>query len=158
VIKLTLKGFLIYVNYMKYWVLFGLKTLTISMIVATTINNSLLLAQPKSNAQNQTIQGNSGGPIDSKNCGFVATTPSYTLSLPDRLDYLRMFVEVNGGQPTLLVIGPKQEDSYCVLGDLSAGLNPEISGVWEAGTYSVYVGDRSGEQHQFTLSISTDPN
>jgi hypothetical protein len=145
-------------NCMKSWVFLGMKTLIMSMVVVTNIDNSFLLAEPKSSTNNQTIQGNSGGPIDSKNCGFVAATPIYTLSLPDRLDYMRMFVQVNGGQPTLLVIGPKKEDSYCVLGDLSAGLNPEISGVWEAGTYSVYVGDRSGEQHQFTLSISTERN
>jgi hypothetical protein len=145
-------------NYMKSWVVFGIKTITVLMVVATTFQNSSLLAAPKSSTDNQTIQGNSGGPIDSKNCGFVGATPSYTLSLSERIDYMRMFVQANGGQPTLLVIGPNKEDSFCVLGDLSAGLNPEISGVWEAGTYNVYVGDRSGEQHQFTLKISTAQN
>lgn len=145
-------------NYMKYWVVFGVKTIVVFMVVATTVHNSPVLAAPKSSTYEQTIQGNSGGPIDSKNCGFVAATPSYTLSLSKRMDYMRMFVQANGGQPTLLVIGPKQEDSFCVLGDLSAGLNPEISGVWEAGTYQVYVGDRAGEQHQFTLKISTQQN
>lgn len=143
---------------MKSWVVFGVKTTMGLMVVATNLNGSSLLAVPKSNTQNQTIQGNSGGPIDSKNCGFVATTPSYTLALSERIDYMRMLVQANGGQPTLLVIGPKEEDSFCVLGDLNAGLNPEISGVWEAGTYNVYIGDRSGEQHQFTLKISTEQN
>lgn len=145
-------------NYMKSWVFFGIKTIIMLMIIDITFNNSSLLAAPKSNAHNQTIQGNSGGPVDSKNCGFVAASPSYTFSLSERIDYMRMLVQANGGQPTLLVIGPKQEDSYCVLGDLSAGLNPEISGVWEAGTYNVYIGDRYGEQHQFTLRISTEQN
>jgi hypothetical protein len=145
-------------NYMKSWVFLGGKTIVVSLVVATIFNSGFLLAAPKSSTHNQTIQGNSGGPIDSKNCGFVATTPSYTLALSERIDYMRMIVQANGGQPTLLVIGPKQEDSFCVLGDLNAGLNPEISGVWEAGTYNVYIGDRSGERHQFTLQISTEQN
>lgn len=145
-------------NYMKFWLAFGMKTTMLLIIVASTFGNSATIAAPKSDTYNQTIRGNSGGPVDSKNCGFVAHNPSYTISLSNRIDYMRMFVEVNGGQPTLLVIGPKAEDSFCVLGDMNTGLNPEISGVWEAGTYNVYIGDRYGERHQFTLRISTDKN
>lgn len=137
---------------MKYWLFFSVKVTTILLAMASM--QGRLLAAPLDNQ----IRGSSGGSVESKNCGFIAATPSYTISLSERTDYLRMLVEANGGKPTLLVIGPKAEDSFCVLGDLSAGLNPEISGVWEPGTYQVYVGDRSGESHQFTLSISTDKN
>lgn len=143
---------------MKFWLAFGTKAMMVTMIVANVFSSSLTLAAPKIDGQNQTIQGNSGGPIDTKNCGFVAASPSYTVSLSERTDYMRISVEANGGQPTLLVTGPKAEDSFCVLGDLSAGLKPEISGVWEPGIYNVYVGDRSGEQHQFTLNVSTTKN
>ena len=137
---------------MKYWLFFSVKVTIILLAIA---NSEGLLAAP---LDPQKVRGNSGGAIESKNCGFISATPSHTISLSERIDYLRMSVQANGGKPTLLVIGPKAEDSFCVLGDLSAGLNPEISGVWEPGMYQVYIGDRSGESHQFTLSISTDKN
>jgi hypothetical protein len=65
-------------------------------------------------------------------------------------------VEAAGGQPTLLVVGPNSGDSFCVLGDETSGLKPEISGVWEAGNYQIYVGDRTQNRHKFILNISTD--
>lgn len=102
------------------------------------------------------IQGQSGGSNNSKGCGFVAARPNYEMTLKQEIDYMRLTVQASGGQPTLLVLGPNSEDSFCVLGDKLAGLKPEISGVWEAGHYRIYIGDRVGERHQFTLNISTD--
>ena len=104
----------------------------------------------------QTIKGQSGGSNDSQGCGFVADRPNYEMTLEQEIDYMRLTVQAAGGQPTLLVLGPNSEDSFCVLGDKVSGLKPEISGVWEPGYYRVYIGDRVGERHQFTLNISTD--
>ena len=104
----------------------------------------------------RTIQGQSGGSTDSQGCGFISDRPNYEMNLEQEIDYMRLTVQVAGGQPTLLVLGPNSEDSFCVLGDKVSGLKPEISGVWEAGYYQIYVGDRLGEQHQFTLDISTN--
>jgi hypothetical protein len=143
---------------MKSLVAYRMKTLIATMFLTCTVSNSLVLAAPALNVKDQTVQGMSGGSVDSKNCGFIAATPSYTMSLSQRVDYMRMQVEANGGQPTLLIVGPKKEDSFCVLGDNSTGLKPEISGVWEPGTYQFYVGDRNGERHQFTLNIFTNKN
>jgi hypothetical protein len=138
---------------MKHWLSSGIKT-TLGLMAIAFLQNPLLAAPVDA----QTVRGNSGGSVESQNCGFIAATPSHTISLSERVDYMKLLVEADGGKPTLLVIGPKAEDSFCVLGDLSAGLNPEISGVWEPGTYQIYVGDRDGESHQFTLSISSDKN
>ncbi|WP_036485582.1 hypothetical protein [Myxosarcina sp. GI1] len=102
----------------------------------------------------ETISGLSGGSVDSKGCGFIANTPNHTFNIPERVDYMRLTLQTSGGQPTLLVLGPKPEDRFCVLGEASR-LQPEISGVWEAGKYQIYVGDRLGENYQFTLDIST---
>ncbi len=102
----------------------------------------------------QTIKGQSGGLVDSQGCGFIANSPNHQLNLAQRVDYMRLTVQADGGQPTLLVLGPNSGDSFCVLGDEISGLKPEISGVWEAGDYEIYIGDRSGEQHQFVLDIS----
>jgi hypothetical protein len=106
----------------------------------------------------QTIEGLSGGSIDSKGCGFIAEQPNYVIQLSQRVDYMRLSVKTTGGQPTLLVLGPNPGDSFCVLGDLVSGLKPEMSGVWEAGEYKIYVGDRLGENYPFTLNISTQNN
>lgn len=104
----------------------------------------------------RTIRGESGGAIDSQGCGFVSTKPSYEMNLKEKVDYMRFTVQTDGGQPTLLVIGPNSEDNFCILGDEISGLKPEISGVWEAGYYQIFVGDRTGSNHQFTLDISTN--
>jgi hypothetical protein len=105
--------------------------------------------------ESKTIEGLSGGSTDSHGCGFIPDNPSYKMNLKTRIDYLRFTVESTGGQPTLLVLGPNSGESFCVLGDQKSGLEPEISGVWEAGYYQIYVGDRTQERHKFTLDIST---
>ena len=114
----------------------------------------LALAIPQGDLIAQVIQGNSGGPVKSGNCGFIAKSPNYSLNLPQRVDYMRITVQAVGGQPTLLVVGPQANDSFCVLGDRGSGLQPEISGVWEPGTYNIFIGDRTGTRHQFKLNIS----
>lgn len=104
----------------------------------------------------KTIEGLSGGSSDSHGCGFIADSPSYKMNLKTKIDYLRFRVQSTGGQPTLLVVGPNSEESFCVLGDQKSGLEPEISGVWEAGYYQIYVGDRTQGRHKFILDISTN--
>ena len=105
---------------------------------------------------NQIIEGQSGGSTDSQGCGFIGDRPNYEINLEQKADYMHFSVQTDGGQPTLLVLGPDPDDSFCVLGDEVSGLKPEISGVWEAGSYKIYVGDRNGENHKFTLNISTN--
>lgn len=105
------------------------------------------------------IQGQSGGPIDSKGCGFIPASPNHVIDVNKRIDYMRLTVEATGGQPTLLIEGPGSKDRFCVLADEVSGFKPEISGVWEPGHYSIYVGDRTGANYQFTLNISQNkPN
>jgi hypothetical protein len=132
-------------------------TLTIAILVAGTdgVESKPLEKGLKFETNTQTIQGQSGGPIDSKGCGFIANTPNYVINLPQRLDYMRLSVQTNGGEPTLLVIGPNSGDSLCALGDRVSGFKPEISGVWEPGEYQIFIGDRTGSNYQFTLNIST---
>ncbi|MDJ0534953.1 MAG: hypothetical protein QNJ70_21145 [Xenococcaceae cyanobacterium MO_207.B15] len=103
----------------------------------------------------QPIRGNSGGSIDSKDCGFISRTPNHRMQINQRENYIRLTVTTNGGQPTLLIVEPRTGKRFCALGDRSSGLVPEISGSWEPGNYNVYVGDRTGNRHQFTLNIST---
>jgi hypothetical protein len=105
----------------------------------------------------QQIQGKTGGGVDSKDCGYIGTQPNHILNLMERIDYLRVSLQANGGEPTLLIFGPGAQDRFCVLGDRNLGINPELSGVWESGKYLIFVGDRTNSQHSFTLNISTQP-
>ena len=139
--------------------------LKFSIVNAIVLSMALLTALPtiaqteienESTQDSQIIKGQSGGSVDSQGCGFISSVPNHQMSLPQRIDYMRLTVQADGGQPTLLVLGPNPGDSFCVLGDEISGLNPEISGVWEPGSYDIYVGDRAGKQHQFVLDISTD--
>ncbi|MEM6613981.1 MAG: hypothetical protein AAF652_17335 [Cyanobacteria bacterium P01_C01_bin.72] len=129
----------------------GLLLINPGSVIANTNPHNILLAQRR-----QTVKGLSGGAINSQGCGFIANNPSYEMNLESRIDYMRFTVEAAGGQPTLLVVGPNSDDSFCVLGDEISGLKPEISGVWESGFYKIYVGNRTNSQHEFVLDISTD--
>jgi hypothetical protein len=95
------------------------------------------------------LNGTSGG-ANKGNCGNVAATPNHVLEVKKSLPYLRLTVE-GQGQPTLLIDGPGGR--FCVLTD-NSGSKPEISGYWQEGKYSLYVGDLSQKQFNYTLSIS----
>ena len=101
------------------------------------------------------VEGKSGGEVNSKDCGYIAHHPNHILNLMQRTDYLRVSLQTNGGEPTLLIVGPSAKDRFCILGDRSSGINPELAGVWESGKYLIYIGDRTGSQHPFILNIST---
>lgn len=103
-----------------------------------------------------TLQGQSGGNVKSNDCGFIANQPSQVIEVTERINYMRLTVEAEGGQPTLLVDGP--DGRFCVLADAVTGENPAISGVWLQGSYRVYVGDRTGSQSRYTLSVSQQPS
>lgn len=100
------------------------------------------------------VRGTSGG-AKSSDCGNIAAKPNQVIQLKDPLPYLRLTVK-SAGQPTLLIQGPGGR--FCVLADRYSGGNPEISGFWKAGRYSLYVGDRAQGQHPYTLSVSQKNN
>jgi hypothetical protein len=97
-----------------------------------------------------TLTGKSGG-SNKGNCGNIAPTPNQVIQVTESLPYLRLTVE-GSGQPTLLIDGPGGR--FCVLPDNYSGKKPEITGFWQAGSYSLYVGELSQGQYNYTLSIS----
>ncbi|WP_026734079.1 hypothetical protein [Fischerella sp. PCC 9605] len=96
------------------------------------------------------LNGESGGSKTS-DCGNIALTPNQTLEVTESLPYLRLAVEGNG-KPTLLIDGPGGR--FCVLPDSYSGGKPEMSGFWQKGNYSLYIGELSQGQYTYTLSIS----
>lgn len=139
-----------------------MKTGLLLRLVLTALAMSLCLADtakataeqvkisPNSKPDPLNLTGKSGGPNKS-NCGNIAPEPNQVIQITEPLPYLRLTVE-GSGQPTLLIDGPGGR--FCVLADNYSGKKPEITGFWQAGNYSLYVGELSQAQYNYTLSIS----
>jgi hypothetical protein len=97
-----------------------------------------------------TVSGTSGGSQASQ-CGFIPAEPSQVIVV-DQPSPLRIKLQ-SQGQPTLWITGPSNR---CVMADSAAGGAIEVPGVWEQGTYSVFVGDMAQGSHPYTLSITQE--
>ncbi|MEH2222419.1 hypothetical protein [Nostoc sp.] len=139
-----------------------MKTLRLLAIIPTTLAMNLAFTEANL-AQTPTIQinrnsqpdplilnGKSGGTVKS-NCGNITTEPSQVIQVTESLPYLRLTVE-SKGKPTLLIDGPGGR--FCVLADSYSGGKSELSGYWQPGKYSLYVGELSPQQYTYNLSIS----
>jgi len=122
----------------------------LAVTAASFAEGPALQINPKFQPDPLIVHGTSGG-AKSSNCGNIADAPSQVIQVKETLPYLHLSVQ-SSGQPTLLIEGPGGH--FCVLGDTDSGGRPEISGYWQAGRYSLYVGDRAEGQHPYTLSIS----
>jgi hypothetical protein len=117
----------------------GLPSAAIANPVQTPLNTAVVL--------NGNVSGGQSG-----QCGFVAGTPTQVVQVTEDFTALRFSVQ-GSGEPTLLVTGPGGR-SQCVMADRFSAGTVAIPGVWERGTYSVFVGDRNQGSHPFTLSIT----
>lgn len=139
---------------MNKGLLFKIVPAALAMSLILTYANSVAAQQVKISPNFKpdpiTLTGKSGGPNKS-NCGNIAAAPNQVIQVTQSFPYLRLTVE-GSGQPTLLIDGPGGK--YCVLADSYSGGKPEITGFWQAGTYSLYVGDLSQGQYNYTLLIS----
>lgn len=95
-----------------------------------------------------TVTGSSGG-SQSSQCGFIPGNPSQVVVV-NQPTSLRFKLQ-GQGQPTLMIQGPVNR---CVMADQFSGGVIDVPGVWEQGTYSVFVGDRTQTSHPYTLSIT----
>ena len=98
------------------------------------------------------VTGQSGGSVESDDCGFIGQEPHHVLRVTERVNYLRVTLKADQGEPTLLVDGP--DGRFCVVADSLSPDHPEISGVWLPGDHKIYVGDSTEGGNQFTLEIS----
>ncbi len=99
-----------------------------------------------------TTQGQSGGGVNSNDCGFVPSNPQKVIQVTEKMNYLRLTLESQGGTPTLLIDGP--DGRFCILAN--SGDQPSLSGVWMPGEYKIYVGDEQGQSHSYTLRLSSE--
>ena len=138
-------------KYKKELALYGALAISFAVTTAALAEDKVVQVTPKTEPDPLVMRGKSGGD-KSSDCGNIAATPNQIIEVTEPLPYVRFSVQ-SEGQPTLLIEGPKGR-RFCVLADTEAGESPEVSGYWEAGKYSLYVGDRASGQHPYTLSIS----
>ncbi|MBU7586853.1 MAG: hypothetical protein KAF91_29050 [Nostoc sp. TH1S01] len=139
-----------------------MNTLGLLQIVPVAVVLSMVIIQPnlaetpsipipaKLPSDPLVLSGKSGGTVHS-NCGNISTTPNQIIQVKESMPYMRLTVD-SPGQPTLLIDGPSGR--FCVLADSYSQSKPELSGYWQAGNYSLYVGELSQGQYNYTLSIS----
>lgn len=129
-------------------------SLNMAITGVTLAETPVLKINPQFQPDPLVVRGTSGG-VKGSDCGNIAAQPNQVIQLSESLPYLRLMVE-SAGQPTLLINGPSGR--FCVLADRFSGGKPEFSGFWQAGKYSLYIGDRAQGQHPYTLSISRKNN
>ena len=82
---------------------------------------------------------------------MIRPTPNHVVTLTENFNYLRFKVQ-SAGEPTLLIEGPS--GTSCVQADQFSGGTIQAPGYWEKGIYRVYIGDRAGNEHPYTLSLT----
>lgn len=126
-------------------------TLVASFVTGISVAHADTIRTPINSAV--TVRGNSGG-NQSSQCGYISNAPNHQLIITEPLVSLRFTLE-GGGEPTILIQND-QGRNQCVMSDqLSAG-TLELPGAWEEGRYNVFIGDRRGNSHGYTLSISQE--
>ncbi|NJM98880.1 MAG: hypothetical protein HC800_18545 [Phormidesmis sp. RL_2_1] len=97
------------------------------------------------------ITGQTGGP-QSSNCGNTDPTAGQIVRVTEPFASLNFEVQSEGDY-TLLITGPNGFRE-CVFAHNYDGGNIQAPGLLNRGEYRLYVGDRKGESHPYTLSIS----
>jgi hypothetical protein len=101
------------------------------------------------------LKGTSGGTQSTPDCGKIAKTPNHIINMSQDFPYLRLSVK-SSGNPTLLIIEPGGRRS-CILADSFSQGSIQSSGFWKKGPYRISIGDRTGTNHSYTLSITQRP-
>ncbi|MEO1621655.1 MAG: hypothetical protein AAFU53_11570 [Cyanobacteria bacterium J06632_3] len=127
--------------------------------VGTTANAQSASTQTASNASMTItplsapveITGRTGG-RESSACGNIDTNTSQTIRVTESFASLSFEVQSEGDY-TLLITGP---DGFreCVFAHNYDGGVIQAPGLLNRGLYEVHVGDRKGESHPYTMSIT----
>jgi len=125
------------------------QTATIQVADAQIASNGAVTRTPLSGPVE--ITGRTGG-RESSACGNIDTTTSKTIRVTEAFASLSFEVESQGDY-TLLITGP---DGFreCVFAHNYDGGVIQAPGLLNRGEYQVHVGDRRGESHPYTMSIT----
>ncbi|NER96428.1 MAG: hypothetical protein F6J86_21720 [Symploca sp. SIO1B1] len=133
---------------LKYWLAVP-TTLALLLTNIVGVRSQQQMALTPGFNEPMVLTGTSGN----SDCGKMSPTASHVITLGDNFSYLRFTVDSQGGQPILLIKGPNGSSS-CVQSDEFSGSSITDSGYWNAGTYSFYIGDRTGSPRSYSLSIT----
>ena len=89
------------------------------------------------------------------NCDSTPQNPHWKIEMTEPFPYLRFSIQ-SEGEPVLIIDGPGGR--FCVLADNYSGDHPEMSGLWDAGEYKIYIGNLTPGEYSYTLTISQNPN
>jgi hypothetical protein len=98
-----------------------------------------------------TVSGRSGG-SESSSCGNISSQPAQVIHVTSAFTSLEFKLE-GAGEPTLWLTG-SNGFTQCVIADNLSNGSIDVPVLWDEGTYSIYVGDRSGGTYDYTLTIS----
>ncbi len=98
------------------------------------------------------LTGTTGGSQVDPACGNIDPAAGQTVQVTEALASLSFEVQSEGDY-TLLITGPN-DFRECVFAHNHDGGVIKSPGLLNQGDYRVYVGDRSGESHPYTLSIT----
>ncbi|HEY9673624.1 MAG TPA: hypothetical protein V6D11_19430 [Waterburya sp.] len=138
---------------LKHWMVVP-TALAMLFSSAGVVRSQALQLSPGFQPEPTVVSGTSGGNTATQGCGMVSAQPNVVLTLDANFNYLRFNVQ-SSGQPTLLIKGPS--GISCVPADKLSGGNIQAPGYWEKGVYSIYIGDLTGGQNPYTLSITQKP-
>ncbi|MEM7065990.1 MAG: hypothetical protein AAF572_22855 [Cyanobacteria bacterium P01_B01_bin.77] len=98
------------------------------------------------------VNGTSGGPQTSADCGFLPAQPDYSFTITQPT--ASVSIAVSGSNDyTLLMVSPDNNSRECILAHDFDGGAIQSRGLYKTGTYHLYVGDVDGVGSPFTLSV-----
>ncbi len=87
--------------------------------------------------------------------GYASPTPDHVMELTEKLPQLKLKVNSNGGDTTIVIRGPKPTDIRCEFGTTS---NPDAvfeGNDWAKGKYEIWIGRiEAGRASDYSLSAS----
>ena len=131
------------------WIVIPAITATLLTSLGVAKGNAQVVLQP--NFQPQTLSSGVSGGSGGMECGNLPAAPNVVVEVSADITSMRFIVQ-SEGQPTLFIQGPQGKS--CILSDKLSGGIIEIPGYWEKGNYALFVGDRSGGNHNYTLSVA----
>ncbi len=96
------------------------------------------------------LSGTTGGAQADSACGSINTSAAQVVQVTESFAALNFEVQ-SAGDYTLLITGPNNFKECVFAHDGSSIKSP---GLLNQGEYQVYVGDRQGESHPYTMSIT----
>lgn len=135
---------------MKRWMPWT--TLSAAALLAGAI---ALPAQADINAPINSAVNRSGNIVvsagNAQSCGLVPSQPVEVIHVTEAFASLQFTLDSSSGA-TLWITGNGQ--NQCLYADSFSNGLIQLPGVWDQGTYSVYVGNRSAGNHSYQLTIA----